>query len=151
MQLKTLWSIILKTIGIWFAFAAVQLVFFIFAVSDFSKDMGVPAVVSLLIQAGLAFICLFRTDYLIGLFKLEESIPQKEITTNIETKNVLRLAIAIIGILSLSDSIPELIGILTGRPSGSMVLLGVFKVLLGIVMVGRNYDIEAFIAKYQRK
>jgi len=158
MQLKTFWSIILKTIGVYFAFSIIQMFFVIGGLSvdllfdghfgsDFTLTVG-----SVLIWAVIAYMCLFRTDTLIRLFKLDSSIPEKYINANIETKNVLRLAIAIIGIHSLSDSIPELFGAFSetslkhGKPMFTLL-----KVLFGIVLVIKNREIEQLISRYQSK
>ncbi len=158
MQLKTLWSIILKTIGVYFAFSVIQLLFFVGGMSvdlvfdgnstsDFTFTLG-----SLLVWGVVAYLCLFQTDAIIRLFKLEESIPEKYINTNIETKNVLRLAIAIIGIYSLSNSIPEFfaafneVSLKDGLP-----LFALIRVLFGVVLVLKNREIEQLISRYQSK
>lgn len=157
MQLKTLWAIILKTIGVYFAFTTIQLFFFIGGLSIdmvFKGQTGTTfmnTTFMLLVEGVLAYMCLFRTDSLIRLFKLEESIPEKQLSVNIETKNVLRLGIAIIGIYSLSNSIPEFIGLLGGKASSNMFLISICKILLGLLMVIRNYEIESFISARQSK
>lgn len=100
-----------------------------------------------LIQGLIAYMCLFRTKEIIQIFKLESTIEEKEVNVNLNESHVMRLSIAIIGIYSLSQSIPEFFGIFN---IGLLFML-IIKVSIGLLMVLKAKEIEQRISNYRSK
>ena len=157
MKLITLWSIIIKIIGVIFAFSFIQsaiimLQFILNAIGMGGMQSVLTTLLSVLIQGLIAYMCLFRTTEIIRIFKLESTIDEKDLNVNLNTSNVLVLAIAIIGIYSLSQSIPELFGILLNKGGTfGMLFMIVLKVCIGLLMILKAKEIEQRINKYRTK
>ncbi len=149
MKLITLWSIIIKVFGVYFAYSTIMT--FIFALAAFNMpNVGPAGVLIFIVEAIFAYLFLFRTDFVIQRFRLEESISEKIIDANIESSKILQIAIAVIGIYSLTQSIPELIGNLELFVS-KMALLSLLKVVLGFLLVTKSSEIERWVSERQRK
>jgi hypothetical protein len=107
---------------------------------------------SVLIQGLIAYMCLFRTAEIIRIFKLESTIDEKDLNVNLNTANVLSLSIAIIGIYSLSQSIPELFGVLLNKGGTfGMLFMMALKVSIGLLMILKTKEIEQRISNYKSK
>lgn len=149
MKLFTLWSIIIKVFGVYFAYSTIMTL--IFALAAFNMpNVGPAGVLIFIVEAIFAYLFLFRTDFVIQRFRLEESISEKIIDANIESSKILQIAIAVIGIYSLTQSIPELIGNLELFVS-KMALLSLLKVVLGFLLVTKSSEIERWVSERQRK
>lgn len=149
MKLITLWSIIIKVFGVYFAYSTIMML--VFSLATFSmRDVGPAGLVVFIIEAIFAYLFLFRTDFVIQRFRLDESIPEKTIDANIESGKILQIAIAVIGIYSLTQSIPELIGNLQLFVS-KITLLSLLKVILGFLLVTKSSEIERWVSERQKK
>lgn len=157
MKLLTLWSIIIKIIGVVFAFsfiqAAIAVLRFVFDAIGSGMGTGlITVLVTVFITGFIAFMCLFRTKELIQIFKLESTIEEKELNLNLNESNIMRLSIAIIGIYSLSQSIPEVFGVLLSKAGTFGILFMTFiKVCLGLLMILKAKEIEQRISNYRSK
>lgn len=149
MKLITLWSIIIKTFGVYFAYSTIMMLVFALAAFDM-PNVGPAGFLIFIIEAIFAYLFLFRTDFVIQRFRLEESIPEKRIDANIESSKILQIAIAVIGIYSLTQSIPEFLGnfqLFTFK----LALISLLKVILGFLLVTKSAAIERWISEHQRK
>ncbi|MGV3610172.1 MAG: hypothetical protein ACO1N0_04420 [Fluviicola sp.] len=148
MQLKTLWLIIIKVFGVYLAYASI--VFFVFSLATLSTEkIGPASLVVFILQAVFAYLFLFRTELVVQRFGLEKSITEKRIDANIQSSKILQIAIVVIGINSLIDSVPEMIGnlqVITSKLTG----LSVLKVIIGFVLVIKSVQIEKWIASFRR-
>lgn len=157
MKLITLWSIIIKIIGVIFAFSFIQsaiimLQFILDAIGMGGMHGVLTTLLSVLIQGLIAYMCLFRTAEIIRIFKLESTIDEKDLNVNLNTANVLSLSIAIIGIYSLSQSIPELFGVLLNKGGTfGMLFMMALKVSIGLLMILKTKEIEQRISNYKSK
>lgn len=157
MKLVTLWSIIIKIIGVIFAFSFIQSAVIMLQLILDAIGMGemhgaLTALLSVLIQGLIAYMCLFRTTEIIRIFKLESTIDEKDLNVNLNTSNILVLSIAIIGIYSLSQSIPELFGIVLNKGGTfGMLFMIVLKVCIGLLMILKSKEIEQRISNYRSK
>ncbi|WP_300663708.1 hypothetical protein [Fluviicola sp.] len=151
MKLITLWSIIIKIIGVYFAVSFVQITALLLAGFASLNLLKSPEVlVSVLIHGAITFLCLFRTEKIIQVFKLERSIEEKEFQ-QVTFSNAVGLAIVIIGIYTLSEGIPEFLGTVFNRQSNFPACVLVFsKVVLGLLMVLKTKELEQLIHKYKK-
>lgn len=149
MKLITLWSIIIKIFGVYFAYSAIMML--IFGLAAFNMDhVGPAGLVVFIVEAIFAYLFLLRTDFVIQRFRLEESIPEKRIDATIESSKILQIAIAVIGIYSLTQSIPEFFGNLEMFTS-KITLLSLLKVILGFLLVTKSSALERWISEQQKK
>lgn len=149
MKLRTLWILILKIFGISFAYGAAIFLLFLLAI-PFGKDpVSFSSFIIFIAEALLAYVFLFRTDQIIKWFRLEESISEEEINTNIESHKIFRIAIAVIGLSSFTDSVPEFIGNLSSGGNLKMALLSLLKVMIGFFLVVKSPEIEKWISDRQ--
>ncbi|WP_430406133.1 hypothetical protein [Fluviicola sp.] len=149
MKLITLWSIIIKIFGVYFAYGTIMMLVFYLAAFNINK-VGPAGFVVFIVEAVFAYMFLFRTDSVIKRFHLEESIPEKRIDANIESSKILQIAIAVIGIYSLTQSIPEFLGNLQLFAS-KLTLLSLLKVILGFLLVTKSSALERWVSRNQSK
>lgn len=149
MKLITLWSIIIKVFGVYFAYSTITML--VFGLAAFSMpNVGPAGLMIFIVEAIFAYMFLFRTDFVIQRFRLEESISEKTIDANIESSKILQIAIAVIGIYSLTQSIPELIGNMQLFVS-KIALLSLLKVILGFLLLTKSAAIERWVSERQRR
>jgi hypothetical protein len=149
MKLITLWSIIIKIFGVYLAYSTIMML--VFALATFNvNNFGPAGLLIFIVEAIFAYVFLFRTDSVIKRFRLEESIPEKKIDANIESSKILQIAIAVIGIYTLTQSIPEFLGNLELLTS-KLTLLSLLKVIMGILLVTKSSGLERWIAQHQSK
>ncbi|WP_343606839.1 hypothetical protein [Fluviicola sp.] len=154
MKLLTLWSIIIKIIGIWYFFAVVQstavLLQFPFSGSSHQNPVSLSFILVLLIDGLIAFLCLFRTERVIHAFKLEKGMEEKEFPVNLTVANTLGLVMVIIGLYSLSESIPEFLGVVLSRNvTLPLFMASLSKVVIGLLLVLKTKELERLIGKYK--
>lgn len=147
MKLITLWSIIIKIFGIYFAYSTIMML--VFALAIF-KDNGPYGFIIMLVEGIFAYMFLLKTEYIIQRFRLAESISEEKIDANIDSSKILQIAIAVIGIYSLTQSIPELIGNMQLFVS-KIALLSLLKVILGFLLLTKSSAIERWIFERQSK
>lgn len=147
MQIKTLWAIILKIFGIYLVYSAVILFVFVLATLN-GENTWAASLLLFITEAVFGYLFLFKTDFVIQRFRLEESIPEKRIDAHIEIRKILRIAIMVIGIYSLTESIPEFIGNLPAL-GNKLTLLSLLKVILGFLLVVKSPEIESWISSRQ--
>ena len=151
MKLITLWSIIIKIIGVYFAVSFVQITALLLAgLASLNLLKSPEVLMSVLIHGAITFLCLFRTETIIRVLKLERSMEEKEFQ-QVTFSNVIGLAIVIIGIYTLSESIPEFLGTIFNRHINSSAFIVVSsKVVLGLLMVLKTKELEQLINKYKK-
>lgn len=147
MKLITLWSIIIKIFGIYFAYSAIMML--VFALAIF-RDNGPYGVIIMAVEACFAYMFLLKTEYVIQRFRLAESISEEKIDANIDSSKILQIAIAVIGIYSLTQSIPELIENMQLFVS-KIALLSLLKVILGFLLLTKSSAIERWVSERQSK
>lgn len=147
MKLITLWSMIIKIFGIYFAYSTIMML--VFALAIF-RDNGPYGFIIMLVEGIFAYMFLLKTEYVIQRFRLAESISEEKIDANIDSSKILQIAIAVIGIYSLTQSIPELIGNMQLFVS-KIALLSLLKVILGFLLLTKSSAIERWIFERQSK
>ena len=117
MKLKTLFSIILKVLGILFIKNVLEALFQIFFIYplvtyDLSKSYFSWTIFSYLLSVGLYifafYVLVFRTNYIISKLRLTDGIDQDDITMRIQSSVIIAIAILIIGGYIIIDSLPLL-------------------------------------------
>ena len=149
MKLITLWSIIIKIFGVYFAYSTIMMLVFTLAAFNVN-NVGSAGLLVFIVEAIFAYMFLFQTDSVIKRFRLEESISEKRIDANIESSKILQIAIAVIGIYTLTQSVPEFLGNLELLNS-KLTLLSLLKVIMGILLVNKSPGIERWVSERQSK
>jgi hypothetical protein len=160
MTVKSLFSIILKVLGLFFIkdFLALipQLLASLLFLTD--NEMRLEAVWSLLSTALIIvvywFVCyylIFKTDQIISVLQLDKGFDTETIPLNIHRATILSIAIIVIGGYLVIDELPNFCHLvylyfqenrmthgLTQPTSGYFILSGV-KIVIGIIlMVGQR-------------
>ena len=164
MTIRTFWTIFIKIIGVWLTIDGIKLLpQFFSALLYADRDNGVQLMVTsfLLLTATIILyflvlrLFLFRTSWLVDKLNLTEGFIEEKIDINISTPTVLRLAILIIGGLTLVDSLPtlcqQIFTFFQVKSSTdelrnySWIFLNLTKVLIGFFLLTRNKTVVNFI------
>ena len=164
MTIRTFWTIFIKIIGVWLTIDGIKLLPQFFATLLYAdRDSGVQLMATLFLFLAATFILyflvlrlfLFRTSWLVDKLNLTEGFIEEKIDINISTPTILRLAILIIGGLTLVDSLPTLCQqIFTFFQVKSStdefrnygwIVLNLTKVLIGFLLLTRSKTVGDFI------
>jgi hypothetical protein len=165
---RSLFNIILKTVGIFFLKDLVVAIpqiaqVLIQAVPDFGDDnlvifTSIFAALQLFVYGGFCFYLLFRTDYVIKKLKLEDGFDQDSIVLNIHRSTVLSIAIIIIGSLLILDSVPYLLRSIYvymeekrlmqyEKPGFSQMIIYCSKIIAGLILIGNHRLLVNYIER----
>jgi hypothetical protein len=168
---RTLWTILLKIIGLYIFLQAFYVLPQLFITITYLSEQhgslafGIIAqflfAISVYLFMIIAFI--FRTDWLINALRLNKSITEEKLELNIHRSTVLQIAIIVTGGLLLVDSLPLLlrglfnyyqdINLYSGfkrYPKGGDVILQLVKVLVSFFMVTSSRLIVNFIERKRK-
>jgi hypothetical protein len=166
MSPRSLFNIILKVIGIVCIKDILVTIPTLFSYIYFSFNTGAQLagflfiLFSLLIYFSVAYLLLFKSDWIIEKTRIEEGLPE-DVSIRIHRSTVLLIAVLIIGWLILLDTIPVLIGQIVGywRSKNALfnqsvdsrfIIIYSIKILIGLLMVGNARTIVNFI-EFKRK
>lgn len=160
MTLKTLFTIILKMIGIFFIKDIVTILmqsfaslwFFVSASSysdNFSNSFVLILNFILLIQYGLlSYLLIFKAETIIRILKLDEGFDDKTVSFSIHRSTILSISIIVIGGYIVATELPNIViqlinffnirkTLVSGdiNPNKQYVILAIAKVLIGIMLI----------------
>ncbi len=172
---RSFFTIVLKLAGLWLLIMGIQVVMqFISTMASMlfpdSFDEGSLGFFSfvLLLLAGLygfiVYCCIFRTDRIIDLLKLDKGFDEERFDFRIHRSDVLKIAVIVIGGLLLVDAIPHLCervyGLLQERrimqatPDAQRIGFAIFYVaqmLAGYFLMTGSRSVVNFIERNRRK
>ena len=164
MKIRTLWNIILKTIGIWFIISLLYIVPSVFTglaifLSERYYDATYMIICILIVGFFIATIRLliFRTDIIIDKLKLEKGFTEESINLNINSSQIISLASIIIGAITIIENLPSLCSeiitllqyneILPGHSNTKHIIYCTVKILIGYLLITNHKRISASINK----
>ena len=169
MTLKSLLQIILKVLGLFFIrdFLAMvpQLLSAISLLLDVSEGIVYSPVLAILLSISaygyMAYVLIFKTDWVIGKLKLTEGFEEENFVFNIHRSTVLHLAVIIVGALLALHAIPSLLrqlflifqharskeGYLNLYPSPDKTLLIIYiaGLILGLLLLGSRSRVVSYL------
>ncbi len=177
MSARSFWTILIRTLGIYTIMQAlVAFPSFISSTAMFSFESsghdfgtgGIFAVAYILLLLGLfgliLWACLFKTDQIIDKLKLNKGIIEEKLGFDMPRAIVLKIAIIVIGGLTLIDSLPaacqELLRCLqksaeyngfTKDPTSTYLVYHLIKTAIGIFMTTSSDWIVNYIEKKRRE
>lgn len=171
MTIRSLFSIILKILGIFFIkdiLAAVPQLIAIFPFLS-QRDAGSEAVwtlistiLVLLVYFLVSYILIFKSEMIIDRLKLDQGFNKDTIELNTHRSTILSISIIVIGGLMVADEIPNLCRHLFAyfqekrmtygqtNPSISYSVLAAAKILIGVLLIRNQRQIVNYI-EYKRK
>ena len=175
MTAKSLFNIVLKILGIYFikdiiiAIPSVFGVLYEFGNADFSSALSsfLISAATLFIYCFIVYYLVFKTDWIIEKLKLLEKIPEDPIPLNIHRSTVLSITVLIVGLLLITQAIPQLIRGLSKwyqynkavrgmfnsmQPFDySIILVYVAEIIIGLLLIGNQRLIVNYIESKQRR
>lgn len=163
MEVRTLWNILIKILGLWLALEGIFIIPQLISAYSFftDEDYGsittyiVITVISITLYVGLVRLLLFQTYSVIDKLKLASSITEQRVNLNFETQNVISISIIIIGGIAFIDSVPQLVGtsieffkqnkLLKDYPQIGWIIFYALKSLIAYLMITNNKAITNFI------
>ena len=172
MSPRSLWTIILKIFGIYLVlqiyYPLTQLISFIYMA--FNQQLAdnwqtisfLFFAISIYLFMIIAF--LFRTDWLIGVLKLDNSIKEEKLEINLHRSTVLKIVIMLAGITMFADSLPLFLKELysyyqqindtvhfKNYPRASVIITELMKVLISYFMMTSSRLIVNFIERKRKE
>jgi hypothetical protein len=174
MTAKSLFIIVLKVLGIYFIKDIIIAIPSVFGVlyelgnADISSAFSsfLISAATLFIYSFIVYYLVFKTDWIIEKFKLLNEIPEDPIPLNIHRSTVLSITVLIVGLLLITQGIPQLIrglskwyqynkalGIFNSMQpfDYSIILVYVAEIIIGLLLIGNQRLIVNYIESKQRK
>ncbi|MEE1947208.1 hypothetical protein VRU48_18925 [Pedobacter sp. KR3-3] len=166
MNLKTLWTIILKTLGVYFLLhliaAAGQLLAGLISIATIPMGASFLAyvlmpLVMFTIYLFIPLVLIFKSDWLIEKLKLAQGFEQERVDANINTGAAINIALIILGGYVFIDSAPVFFqqtftylqngtDLPNNTGSGSL-LIQLAKTIIGAFLVLKHQAVSQFIIK----
>ncbi len=170
---KTLFSIILKVLGIFFIKDIWELIpqllsTLLYYVSK--PDLLSTAVISfvsiffvIFMYSFFSYYLIFKTDLLIEKLKLDKDMDPEPIPINVHRSTVLSISIIVVGGLLIVDSVPNLCRQLMvyfqesndryrqANPTVSYIVLNIVKIAMGFLLVAEQRRMVNFIERKRQK
>jgi len=175
MNIKELFSVILKVLGIFFLkdiIIALPSFFGVF-ISFFGNDIEGTIITSVLSLASIGIYCaiiyllIFKTNWVISKLKLTDDFAETPLQINLHRSTVVSIAIIFTGIFIITQSVPGIIretvefikyrretrGLLNiGRPfEYAWFVAQVAEFIIGLILVGYHKYIGNFIEHRRKK
>jgi len=166
MKIKTFWLILLKIIGFTLVLKGVNIITYSITTVSIMNTWGSTEDVIrftffiILIVGVYLFILwlfVFKTSWLIGKLSLEKGFEDEKIELNVQTSDILSIAIIVIGGIMLIDSLPKLCmqiftffqekSMFRESPKTALIILYFVKAILGYFLMTNSKPIVAFINK----
>jgi hypothetical protein len=170
MTIRSLFNIVLKIFGLYlfltFLMMLSQIIYAlveIFIMKILFWEAVIPPLLVGLVYGIGAFLLMFKTDFLIKIFRLEKGFDQEIIPLNIHRSTVMSIAVIIIGGWLLVNETPELVrhaieyylekkkaaGDVSSRTTIDIVV-SVVKVIIGFFMTSGQRQIVNLIEKRRK-
>lgn len=161
---KNLFNIILKILGLFFLRDLIQIITqsasaFIFINQSGNSDGNIIEFSVLLAQiilyVFLVFIFLFKTNYLIKLFKLTQGFDQGMFSFHIAASSVLKISLIVIAGVILIEEIPNAFRQLYFLVSQNVhthdlysgIIVSAVKIIIALLLIGKRKRIVGFMEK----
>jgi len=162
MKIRTLWNIILKTIGIWFIISLLYIVPSIFtglAIFLSERYYDTTYIIICILIAGFFIatirLLIFRTDIIIDKLKLEKGFTEESINLNINTSQIISLASIIIGAITIIENLPSFCSeiitflqyneLLPGHTNTKQIVYSAIKTFIGYLLITNHNKIALLI------
>jgi hypothetical protein len=166
MTIRTLFSIFLKLLGIFFIKDIIEAIPQVLSITLYLGRTDtiyeavwslVTAMLVLLTYGLVSYYLLFRTGLIIDKLKLDKGFDQETIQLNIHRSTVLAICIIVTGGLIIVDEIPNLFRQLFAyyqekrltygqtNPSMAYSVISAVKILIGFLLIGNQRQIVNFI------
>lgn len=168
MKIRTFWMLLLKIMGLFFIYAAVAYVpntfFVIFNTYGFEiREARGFLVVFALILLGIYYFLikyfLFKPQDIIDAFKLDQNFTEDEISANIQTNTVIRIAVIVLGGVLFLQTLPELFqmiiqtfqskAVFREDPNIGMLVYTLVKVVLGYWMMSNSAQVMRMLHSFE--
>ena len=167
MTVRNFWRIFLKGLGIWLVLETILLSFkyvstLVPMLIELSKESSViPAIFISLFFFGwlvlLLYIFVFRTEWLIDIFRLEGGFNDEKIDINISQRTFIAVIIATVSGLSLVTSLPALIQsifnfyqhdyVFRQSPSANIIVFNLVQTVISIVCMTYAFSLSKLFLK----
>ncbi len=169
MATRTLLLIIVKVLGLFFLRDALPLIgqaFSLIAMMNSSGELDFGyllfSLIPILIYAGVAFVLLFNTGWVLEILKLEQGL-ENEVDVRINQPPILQMAVLVVGGLMLLTTIPGLLRQLylhfqyatsssqrlldiTGRPDVTLLFVSAAQIIIGLLLLNNHRSVAAYIS-----
>ncbi len=132
------------------------------AMSSFGEDSGTTVLLGILLVVAAivcccigVWLCLFKSDFIIQKLALDKGFKEDKLELNISQSTTIQIAIIVIGGLTVIESLPELIRLVSEffqqknvfreDPSFSWIIFQFLKSLIGYIMLSRSLSITNWI------
>jgi hypothetical protein len=122
--------------------------------------MVVISLLTVVLFLWISYILIFKADYLVSNFGLDQNFTESTLNLNINSSSVLRIAIIVTGTLLLIYEIPEFCRIAysllqerhisflrDGSPDWSPAVYSGVKIILALLIIGERNRILQFLEK----
>jgi hypothetical protein len=169
---RSLFNIILKILGIFFIrdilYQIPQIFVFIQAIT---RPDSMPAaiwnlvtvILVLIVEIITCYSLVFKTEWIIGVLKLEKGFDQETIPLNMHRSTILRISIIVIGGLLIVNEVPTFFtqlfiyvqekraGLAPFNPEIKYTLIAGFKILVGALLIAEQRLLVNLIERQQKK
>ena len=169
---RTLWIILLKILGLYIFLQSLYVLPEVFAISVMQRNDHINTDI-LNVAASLLFTIsiylfmfaglVFKTNWLIDKFRLDQGFIEEKIELNVHRSTVLRIAIIVTGAILFVDSLPQLLKELFSYyqeinsyngfkkyPYAGWIIFRVVKVLISYFMMTSSRLIVNFIERKRK-
>lgn len=164
MSLRSFWLIFLKVIGFFLLYGAVSVIPTLVTVpmmlgnASSAEDIFIPAAIILLsgaVYGALVYLFLFRSGYVMRLFRLEDEFDEDNIELDTAAVTILTFTCIIIGGIMLVHGLPMFIKELTSFLAAAKfygaeqnigwTLYYLSQCVIGALLIFKNKPVVAFI------
>lgn len=169
MTAKSLFTVILKVLGIYFvkdivlSLPTLLSVFYSFGDRDVSGAISTFLIsfLTLLVYFVVAYGFIFKTEWVMERLRILDNLPQDPIPFNIHRSTVISISILVVALLIITEAVPLVIRGLTkwfqykqmtrGLYSGfeafdySMILVHAGEIIIGLLMIGYQRQLVNYI------
>ncbi len=165
---RTLFAIILKTLGVFFVkdilISIPQLASALYYFSDFTSGREALLTLfftslSMAVYILVSYYLIFKTGYIIDKLKLAEGFNEETLALNISTTTIVEIALIVTAAFILTNEIPNLCRLLFSyfqekrmtfghtKPDISLSAMSAVQILLAVLMLGERKKITAFVLR----
>lgn len=168
MSPRSLFNIILKVLGILMIRDILIVIPSLFTAFSFLLNSSVDwntivfFVFSISLYSWTIYMLIFRTDWIIDIFRLDQNFKEENLTVNMHRSSVLKIALIITGGLLVIDALPDLCTQIysywqqkkfyPGFNTDSFIniLIPVIKLVIGLLLLAGTNSIVNFIERKRR-
>jgi hypothetical protein len=169
MEIKTFWSIVIKSIGLWFLVNCFYIIPQLFgSLSFLNGDLNWESLVwtwlftllGVLIYCIIIRVFIFKTNWVIEKLKLNQGFVQEKIDLNISSYTVLQIVVILIGGYIFIQGLPVLCQqlmeffqqkiLLRNYPGLSYLIYDFLRTLFGFVIMTNSNSVVKYIDKQKK-